>query len=635
MYGFDTLWYHMPLAASFVQSASTTGLHFTDPLYLNWFYPANSELVHATGILFYDRDILSPLINMAWLALALLAAWCMGRPYGVAPLSLLAVAALMGAHSLEVGQPGDAKNDIVGIALLLASVALLLQASRRTSPSGEGTGGGPPSDAQSGADKRKTETTRAERRRLSGGGPPPIPQPAPLAVAGLAAGLAIGTKLDLLAAVALLTIAVITLAPATARLTTTAWFALPLLATGAYWYLRNLLSAGNPLPWIKHLGPIGLPHPARPIEGRAPFTVAHYLFDSRIYNDYFFPGLHKGFGRGWPVLLALALAGMALAAIRGTRTLRMVGLFALLASVAYLFTPLSASGPEGSPVGFALNLRYLAPALAVGLALLPIALAGRRAGASTARFDLRRDLPVVGLIAVFALLIFLDDKPRAIPNSLYTSGALVLAFVLVVFPFGLYLLGRRGGSARALPLFAAAVAALAIAAVGWPESRNYLRHRYTLTPYSSFHLDRAYQWARDQHQRRIGLAGTTIAFFQYGLYGADLSNRVSYVGLRTPHGGMAPYTDCAAWRGAVNDGGYEYVVTSPFLNQNDGTRPIPSPERDWLRGDPAAQLVLRDASTAVFRIAGRLDPAGCAGLGSRSRIALDSLNPPAPPPSPG
>ena len=37
---FDSRWYHLPFAAEFAQSGSTTELVQTDPLFLNWFYPA-------------------------------------------------------------------------------------------------------------------------------------------------------------------------------------------------------------------------------------------------------------------------------------------------------------------------------------------------------------------------------------------------------------------------------------------------------------------------------------------------------------------------------------------------------------------------------------------------------------------
>ena len=127
IYGGDSLWYHMPLAAHIAQTGSVTSLLYTDPLYLNWFYPQVSELIHAGGILLYGNDFLSPLLNMAWLGLALFAGWCIGRPYGSGATSLAAVASVMAANLLFSRQPGNANNDVVAIALFLSAVALLAQ----------------------------------------------------------------------------------------------------------------------------------------------------------------------------------------------------------------------------------------------------------------------------------------------------------------------------------------------------------------------------------------------------------------------------------------------------------------------------------------------------------------------------
>ena len=93
MFGGDTTWYHMPFAATIAQEHSTVHLHFTDPLRLAaWFYPQSSELVHGAAIVLFKSDWLSPLINLIWLAIALLAAWCVGRPYKVGPATLVAAA---------------------------------------------------------------------------------------------------------------------------------------------------------------------------------------------------------------------------------------------------------------------------------------------------------------------------------------------------------------------------------------------------------------------------------------------------------------------------------------------------------------------------------------------------------------
>ncbi|HEY5332034.1 MAG TPA: hypothetical protein VIJ21_00690, partial [Solirubrobacterales bacterium] len=51
IFNFDSLWYHMPFSADIAQSHSTTGMHHIETVFVNWFYPQNSELVHAVGIL--------------------------------------------------------------------------------------------------------------------------------------------------------------------------------------------------------------------------------------------------------------------------------------------------------------------------------------------------------------------------------------------------------------------------------------------------------------------------------------------------------------------------------------------------------------------------------------------------------
>src|SRR5262249_59729423 len=64
MLTFDTLWYHGPFAARIADTGSVWGMHFTDPLYLNWFYPQNSELLHAAGIALLNPAIASPPVKL-------------------------------------------------------------------------------------------------------------------------------------------------------------------------------------------------------------------------------------------------------------------------------------------------------------------------------------------------------------------------------------------------------------------------------------------------------------------------------------------------------------------------------------------------------------------------------------------
>jgi hypothetical protein len=637
IFNFDSLWYHMPFAVDMVQSHSTTGLHYPETVFVNWFYPQNSELLHAIGILLTQRDTLSLFLNFGFLGLAFLAAWCIGRPYGRGHLTVVAAAVLLECHTLVVREPGAAKNDLVAAALLLASAAILVNAWASSSRGWRGGGG--------------SRTARG----LPAGPPPPRQDPRaatspaltwPIAAAGLAAGLAVGTKSTAVALAFGFTIAVIALAPAGKRWATAAWWLVPALLGGGYWYLRNLIVAGNPLPQATSIGPLSLPHPERLQEGRPDFSIAHYATDTSVWREYFVPGLHQAFGALWPLVIALAVAGAVLVLLRGDRILRWMGAVALFGLLAYLFTPLSAAGADGAPTGFAINIRYAIPALLLGMTLLPLALPRVWEWAT-----------LLGLLLVLAI----TDRADAVLRDPSRPFALALALLLVVLPALILLLGYRvagGGwhlprvawgrgvedspwTARRPPSptpgpagstapspdpaatgpagrFAWSLAAMAIAlilliaALGYPLQRHYLENRFGPTSdVPGMHLDAAYHWARDKQDARIGLVGTTAGFLQYGLYGTDLSNRVTYLGEKGPHGAYNAIPTCSAFRTAVNAANLEYLITAPFLNFLHPGSPIPSPEPRWLRNEKSVSPILKSGPVTVWKIQGKLDPTSC------------------------
>ncbi len=588
IFNFDSLWYHMPFAVEMAKSHSVTGLHYTETVFTNWFYPQNSELLHGVGILVTERDTLSLFLNLGWLGMAFLAAWCIGRPYGLGHLSVVAVAILLSSHTLVVREPGAAKNDVMAAALLLAAIAILVNSETfltrvarwRGSPIAEGA-------------KRPSTWGRAAATG-------PASRFGPLAVAGLATGLAVGTKSTALAMAAALTVAAIALAPAGRRWAAAGWWFAAGLAGGGFWYLRNLIVVGNPLPQLEAIGPISLPHPDQLQSGRPDFSVAHYATDTGIWTEYFTPELHQAFGVLWPLVLAAAIAGGLTALLWGRdRVVRWMGAVALFGLLAYLFTPLTAAGAEGAPEGFGINLRYAVPALLAGIALLPLAL-GR----------------IRGWIALSLLLLALlvTDRLDAVvrdPDRLFAWG---LALLLVLVPAGLLYLRRRGAPRGAIAVgFAALV--LAIAALGYPLQRDYLEDRFANadaeTSIPGMGLDSAYRWARGVEDARIGLAGTTAGFLQYGFYGTDLSNDVVYLGMKGPHGAFNPIPDCRGFRAAVDAAGLDYLVTAPFLNFIEPNEPIASPEAGWLRGERAVVPVLRGRGTTVWRVRGDLAPNRC------------------------
>jgi hypothetical protein len=580
---FDSLWYHLPYAADIAQSGSVTGFHHTDTVFLNWFYPQNSELIHAAGMLVWDSDALSLFVSLGWLGLTLLAAWCIGRPWGRGPHCIAAAALVLEAHTLIFREPGSGKNDVVAAALVLSAVALLVSGWA--------------------AQRSQARTPNTERRATTSG---LGMDPTVLAIAGLAAGLAVGTKLTVLATVAALTLVVIALPAAGGRARAAAIWLVPLLAGGAYWYLRNLIAVGNPLPQVRHLGPLTLPGPERLQTARPDFPIVHYATDTGVWRAYFGPGLHEAFGDLWPLVVVAAIAGAALViARRGYPLLQLLGGAALFGLAAYLVTPLSAAGEQGAPVAFAINIRFAIPALVIGLALLPLGrgLEERRAGWAL-------------LVAMLVVLV-ITDRSDAVLREPERAFGVLMALLVVAVPAALLFLRHN----RLLDAWSVGagfvVLVLLVAAIGYPVERDYLRSRWRdFDPQQ--HLDSAYRWAAEVRDARIGLAGTTIGFLGYGFYGKDLSNQVQYLGREDPHGSFNAIRTCAGFRRAVDAADLDYLVTGPFLNFAHQSRPIFSPEAGWIGADSAVRPINRDGAgverVTVWKVDGRLDPAGCAAL---------------------
>jgi hypothetical protein len=578
IYGGDSLWYHLPLAAHIAGTGSVTGLLYTDPLYLNWFYPQVSELLHAGGLLLFGNDFLSPLMNMAWLGLALFAGYCIGRPYGTGPIGLAAVASVMAANLLFSRQPGNANNDVVAIALFLASVAVLLNTRwpERPGSADPPTSSGPPSGA--------------------------------LLVAGLAAGLALGTKLTVVPPVLALTVGVIWISGAGYRMRAAAAWIGAMVVGGGYWYVRNLIVSGNPFPW-QDIGPI---HHAEALQGRHPYSIAHYATDTSIWGRYFTPALHERLGELWPAYLALAVIAVLLVLWRGGRMERMLAVVALLAAVAYLLTPLGASGPEGMPIGFRLNIRYLAPGLVLALTLLAI----------PPPFAREQRVWRLGSLAIFAVLILVSAGAIGAIDTGRIPGTLALALAVIALPLLLVLLSRRG--LDPVPLAGIGLAALiALAVFGRMAQTHYLDERYSSTapdypkaeqPAIELQqgLGAAYDWANGTRGLRIALSGTMGALFQYPLWGGDSSNTVTYIGQHGPRGSFKEIPECPEWIGALNDGDYDYVVTTPTFHQDNPAADTAPVQRNWISRAGNAQHIVGAGLVDVWKITGPLDPLACA-----------------------
>lgn len=544
IYDVDSLRYHLPEAAGLVQSGWTTHLHFTELDLLSAFDPLNAEVVHAIGMAAFRSDVLSPVVNVGWIALALLAGWSLGAPGGRSAsfTGLLVAAVLCGTPLSAVTMPGAATNDVAVLALLVASVALLVNAHASESP---------------------------------------IPG---VAAAGVAMGLAVGTKFAGVAPGLALTGLVAALAPRGRRTVhLTAWTA-GAIPCGAFWYARNALRVGNPVPSI-HVP--GLRSPTDLVFDARGFSIAHYLLRGDFWRHVVPNGLHLALGPGWPLMVGVGAAGVILplgVARRDDVALqRGLALAASACVIAYVVTPYSAGGPDGDPWLFPVDIRFAFPA---------------------------------ALLALVALT-------RWVAPSRRLRGALVvlLAVMLVVEQFGSFSVSQPAwGSGYRLPAVGVGAIVMAAAALwsSWPRTRPVLvvvsavtalaagaaYQRTNRTWYATGALPTAVdRWAVSVRHARIGVIGAPL---QYPLYGRGLTNRVNYLAKPGEAGELDPLVDCRALVAAMRRLRADFVVIGP-----DRIAPPGVPEVGWVES-AGGRTVLRDGATTVLAVPRSPDESACA-----------------------
>ncbi len=555
MTGFDSTWYHGPIAAELIRTGETFALHFTSPQFLTWFYPHGSELIHAVTGSAWGGDLPSLVLNLFFLVGCLVASWVVARPWGgsAGPVSVAGAAAVLGCSFAFTDQFGEARNDLAGTFFLLAGVALLVN--------------------------RKATAPGAARFAL---------------LVGLAAGLAAGTKLNFIPAALVLAIAPAVIAVRGERGRALAAGIGGAAISGGFWYLRNLIQSGNPLPWSAGDGPLGitLPGPVQETGGREAGSVLDYAFDGEVITGWFLPDLAEGFGPLWPLLVLLALAGIAVALVRPVSpAIRIGGLIAAALVLAWLVGPTSASGPEGEPRGFLSGLRYLVPGIAISLALLGPLVASRNTRLAWAALALLVAISVSGFLQ-------LASWGRA------ELVVLALAIISVVAFAALRRADRRPALPRGAVTLTVGVGILAIVGIGYEVASRYDLNRYRDPAFTVPGLDRAFAWSGGIGEGALA----TNATRSYPFRGEGLDRRVDFPGVRTAAGGLLPADGCRSFREIVNQGRYRYLVLS--LDREGKVRKYPR-ELEWVTGDPAARLVFRQAPTAVFELEGRLDPDGC------------------------
>jgi hypothetical protein len=523
MLEYDTLWYHLPFAARFVQDGWVIRPHHVgNPP--DAFLPATSELFHAVGMLAFATDVVSPFLNLAWAGVFLLAGWCVGRPFGAEVATAAAATVVLVLPVMVASQAASAQSDIAGLALLTAAVAFV--------------------------------ATEPDGGRAAG-------------LAGVATGLSIGTKLTFVAPALGLAVGAVVLArPGRRRPVAVAW-ATGLVATGAFWYVRNLAYTGTPLPWFG-LQVAGIDAPSTgPTIDCGTTSLADLLAHPAQLRAHVVPFVASALGPVWPLVLGVGAAGIVAAVSTRRRLEVLLGAVALLAAAAYAVTPATAGGAAARC--FAYNTRFGAPALALALLGLALALAplGRRYVLACA--------VALGAVAV------VTSKPM--PNTSFVTAVVVVAVVAFAVLARSRLTGRRGLVSWA----GASLLAVALVA-GWQLQRFYLDHRYAGRELPVV-LARVLEPLRGVRDSRIAVVGLLR---HYPLYGAELSNRVEFPATRHL-ARLEEITSCTAWAEALARRRYDYVVIAP--SGADDTVKLA-----WTRAQPWAVEELHASDVSVFRL---------------------------------
>jgi hypothetical protein len=540
--GIDTLRYHLPLAARIAHGANPFGLQFLDQDLLSTYDPLNAEMLHTDALTLLGNDALSPVVNLLWLSMAGLAGWVAGQRQRVQWPALLALGATVAVPLLVQGDGGGAENDLALVALLLTSIALVV----------------------------------AEPERVGA-----------VAVSGLAAGLALGSKYAAVGPVVIVLVLLPWLVPGPAAMRLAAW-GLPALLTGGFWYLRNWVHTGSPVPELSlSLGPLSLPHVHDPVLALSGYSVSHYLGDGWFWRQVVIPGLPQAFGRAWWLVLGLVALGILVALIRGPGLARALAVMATVSVVSYVFTPYGAGGPEGDPWLFVPDLRFLLPGTSLGL--LALALTGQGGHRRGWR---------IGLLGLLVLTVAAEEWLPSGPYSGWPSGGKALAAVVALaVGLGIAVAVRRATWRWGwLPVSVILLAALL--AGGYALERQYVAHRYATMPLA--------QWAARLHGARIGEIGEPLV---YGLYGTNAANQVTYLEPPNRHGDLVPATSCSAWASELRRVDPRYVV----IGRNTLV-PRGEPQVAWTRRvAPVRELLAAPDGTVVLRLSGPVRPDACGG----------------------
>lgn len=533
----DTLTFHLPNVARWIQSGTFWQIDQFTPLLANGNYPQHGDLVFLAAVLPWDNDAFIRLVAIPFAAVAGLAVYAIAQELR-APRAASALAGTVFASlpALSFATHEGAKTDAIMLATFGAGVLFLLRHFR--------TG------------------RRAE-----------------LALAGLGLGIAFGTKWYGVSSVAVVVVVwggvwLLSRRPL-AGLARAGGFLLGVIAvTGGFWLVRNLVESQNPFfpTKIELLGLTIFNAPRDFVRECGGFTILSYVDSPGIWRQFILPDYADNYGLPGAlvvasVVLALVLVGLSARSPRrgesaGAPVLT-VAIGAAALAVAYAATPYSAFGPLNAPGLVGANTRWALPAFLVAAPLLAwVVMRLKRLGLA---------LEVLAVVAVA------DGIRRGLP----VPGVVVLkvAVATVVVGAGAYaavgLVARSGTRMRlAVQVALAAAVAIGVTTLAYERQDKFNDSRFVAgDPTITWFIRNA------PEGQRVGLAGVWDV---RGLspvlpaFGPRLGNEVAFVG-EFVQGQLREYPSRPAFEAALRRGRYDLLLVGK--GTYEGCR-VPGAETD-------------------------------------------------------
>lgn len=552
----DTLDFHLPAVAQWIQAKSIWPIAEFRPFTAYGHYPGNGDILILSVMLPWRSEAFVRLVNPVFLVIGFIAIYAAARRLRASRSAALVAAAVFASIPIVLlSTISGGLTDVIFVATFASGILFLL------------------------------------RHRSSG-------RWSDLVLAGIGLGFAFGTKWYGVTSVAL--VLVVWLAaniferrPFRGIAGRSAAIGLVVLLSGGFWLLRNYAASRNPL-YPQKVGAFGTtifdgPHDI--LRECAGFTFVHYLTTLDPWRQHILPAFARSYALPGALLGVLVLLS-SIKALRGgvmrsaSRTDDRARLVAcacvvLLAAI-YAVTPYSAWGIDGEPSLVAANTRYLLPSLVIAAVVGAFAL-GRSGWMSTAGH-------AIGLAAV------LEGSRQVFPvgGRTVVGATLALAIVLGIC---LTVRHRSHGVQMGLAVCGGLILVIAASIAGYTSQRAFYADRYR-------GIDPTIDWIvrHAEAGQRIGLAGawnSTSPVFPS--YGSHVGNRVSYIG-DDVDGWLHPYETRSGFAAALRRNPRDLVLVGKVEFPQECKVPGPGTEEllDWAK-DAGLERLVESPRFALFR----------------------------------